>query len=57
MIAIAREGVPTVDSTWECLQVHRQSQLFLSVRVDDIKIVGRSEYQCYFGFHPEITSK
>ena len=31
------EKVPS----WECLHVHRQAQLFLSVYVDDIKMAGR----------------
>ena len=28
---------------WECLYVHREKQLFLSVYVDDFKMVGKSE--------------
>ena len=28
---------------WECLYVHRGKQLFLSVYVDDFKMVGKSE--------------
>ena len=31
--------------TWECLCAHRKSQLFFSVHVDDIKIVGKRDIQ------------
>ena len=30
-------------SSWECLFVHREKGLFLSVYVDDIKLVGRKQ--------------
>ena len=30
-------------SNWECLFVHRQKELFLSVYVDDIKLAGKKE--------------
>ena len=30
-------------SNWECLFVHRQKGLFLSVYVDDIKLVGKKQ--------------
>ena len=30
-------------SNWECLFVHRQKGLFLSVYVDDIKLVGEKQ--------------
>ena len=34
--------------TWECVSVHRKSQLFLFVSVDDIKMVGKREkYRTY----------
>ena len=29
---------------WECLHIRRESQLFLSVLVDDIKMVGKREH-------------
>ena len=31
------------DSNWECLFVHREKELFLSVYVDDIKLAGRKQ--------------
>ena len=31
-------------STWECLFVHREKGLFLSVCVDDIKLAGKKEH-------------
>ena len=30
-------------SNWECLFVHREKGLFLSVYVDDIKLAGKTE--------------
>ena len=31
-------------SYWECLFVHREKGLFLSVYVDDIKLAGKKQY-------------
>ena len=31
-------------SIWECLFVHREKGLFLSVYMDDIKLVGKTEH-------------
>ena len=31
-------------SNWECLFVHREKVLFLSVYVDDIKLAGKKQY-------------
>ena len=31
-------------SNWECLFVHREKRLFLSVYVDDIKLAGKKQY-------------
>ena len=30
-------------SNWECLFVHREKELFLSVDVDDIKMSGKKQ--------------
>ena len=36
-------------SNWECLFVHRQKRLFLSVFVDDIKFAGKKQDHVYLG--------
>ena len=45
-VATLAENNPLTENvpTWECLHIHRTSQLFLSEDVDDITMGGTKEY-------------
>ena len=40
---LLQHGWEKVSNCWECLFVHREKRLFLSVYVDDIKLAGKKQ--------------